>query len=158
MKQFDLKKLNMQFRYSSCEEVLHWVVSTFYPDVAMTTSFQSSGMVLINFLRKIRPDFPLYFIDTGYHFPETLEFRDRLIQEWNLNVFSISTEKEKYILKPNQSDFAKEHIDTCCQINKVEPLNQLKKRLNASAWLSALRRDQNPSRVDLNMFMMDKAG
>ena len=103
-------------------------------------------------------DFPIYFIDTGYHFPETLEFRDRLIQEWNLNVITVSTEEEKYILNPDQKNIAKEHIDTCCQINKVEPLNQLKKRLNASAWISALRRDQNPSRADLNMFMMDKAG
>ena len=158
MKQFDLKKLNLQFRYASCEEVLQWVISNLYPDVAMTTSFQSSGMVLISFLRKIQPDFPIYFVDTGYHFPETLEFRDRLIQEWNLNVLSISAEKEKYLLKQDQSDFSVEHINTCCQINKVEPLNQLKKRLNVSAWLSALRRDQNPSRADLNMFMMDKTG
>ena len=158
MKQFDLKKLNMQFRYASCEEVLQWVISNLYPDVAMTTSFQSSGMVLISFLRKIQPDFPVYFIDTGYHFPETLEFRDRLIQEWKINVITIKADEEKYILKQDQGDFAKEHLDTCCQLNKVEPLNQLKKRLCVSAWISALRRDQNSSRADLNMFMMDKAG
>jgi phosphoadenosine phosphosulfate reductase len=73
-------------------------------------------------------------------------------------VITILTEEEKYILKPDQKNIAKEHIDTCCQINKVEPLNRLKKKLNASAWISALRRDQNSSRADLNMFMMDKAG
>lgn len=158
MKSFDLKALNMRFRYASCDEVLQWIISNLYPDVAMTTSFQSSGIVLISYLRRIQPDFPIYFIDTGYHFPETLEFKDRLIQEWNLNVITISAEEEKYVLKHEAGTLSKEKLDTCCHLNKVEPLNRLKKRLRVSAWLSALRRDQDPSRADLNMFMMDKAG
>lgn len=158
MKEFDLSKLNMQFRYASCDDVLKWVITNLYPDVAMTTSFQASGMVLISFLREVQPDFPIYFIDTGYHFPETLEFRDRLMQEWGLNILTIQPEEEKFELKHTSGDPIKADLDVCCQTNKVEPLNSLKRKLRVSAWLSAVRRDQSPSRANFNMFMLDKAG
>lgn len=158
MKTFDLSLLNMQFRYASCEKVLEWVMSNLYPDVAMTTSFQASGIVLINFMRKIRKDFPVYFIDTGYHFPETLEFRDRLIQEWDLNVITVTPEDERYKLDMDAVNLLKEALDSCCQANKVEPLNKLKKKLEVSAWISAVRRDQSRNRAKFDMFMVDKAG
>jgi phosphoadenosine phosphosulfate reductase len=158
MHNFDPEKLNLQFRYASCDEVLKWVISNLYPDVAMTTSFQASGMVLINFLREIQPNFPIYFIDTGYHFPETLGFRDRLVQEWNLNVITVQPEKEKYELKVDSGDPIQQELDSCCHLNKVEPLNLLKRKLRVSAWISAVRRDQSSSRANFNMFMLDKAG
>ncbi len=158
MNKFDLSHLNMQFRYAECEKVLEWVIANLYPDVAMTTSFQASGIVLISFVRKIRKDFPVYFIDTGYHFPETLEFRDRLIQEWELNVITVKPEDDQYKLELETGDPLKAALDTCCQLNKVEPLNNLKKKLDVSAWISAVRRDQSPNRAKFNMFMLDKTG
>jgi len=158
MTEYDLSQLNMQFRYSTSEKVLDWVMDNLYPDVAMTTSFQASGIVLIDFIRKIEKNFPIYFIDTGYHFPETLEFRDRLIREWELNVITIKAEEDPYKLETEEGDFLKEVLDNCCQQNKVEPLNSLKKKLDVSAWISAVRRDQSPNRANFDMFMLDKAG
>jgi phosphoadenosine phosphosulfate reductase len=158
MKKFDLPQLNLQFRYAACEDILDWTIANIYPDMAMTTSFQASGIVLISFVKKIQPDFPIYFIDTGYHFPETLEFRDRLVREWELNVITVYPDKEKHVFRLESGDPVKGELDICCQANKVEPLNRLKKRLRVSAWISAVRRDQSPDRAGLNMFMRDKAG
>jgi phosphoadenosine phosphosulfate reductase len=159
MKEYDLKKLNMQFRYARCEDILSWIIENIYPDAAMTSSFQASGVVLIDMIREIQSNFPIYFIDTGYHFPETLEFRDRLIHEWNLNVRTIkSCQKDNNPKEENEEPLYKKDPDLCCRLNKVEPLKRLKKELNVSAWLSAVRRDQNSNRFSFDMFMHDKKG
>lgn len=149
----------MQFRYTRCEDILNWVIENIYPDAAMTSSFQASGVVLIDMIRDIQPDFPIYFIDTGYHFPETLEFRDRLIHEWNLNVRTIKPQQKKNNPRgENKEPHYKKDPDLCCLVNKVKPLQRLKEELNISAWLSAVRRDQNSNRLSFDMFMYDKKG
>jgi phosphoadenosine phosphosulfate reductase len=155
MKKYDFQKLNMQFRYAKGEDILSWVIENIYPDAAMTSSFQASGVVLIDMIREIQPDFPIFFIDTGYHFPETLEFRDRLVHEWNLNVQTIKPQKRK---SDSREPLYKRDPDSCCRLNKVEPLKKLKRRLNVSAWLSGVRRDQNSNRLSFDMFMHDKKG
>ncbi|MBD3414949.1 MAG: phosphoadenylyl-sulfate reductase [Candidatus Aminicenantes bacterium] len=159
MKGYDLTKLNMQFRHARCEDVISWVMEKIYPDAAMISSFQASGVVLLDLVRDIQPDLPVFFIDTGYHFPETLEFRDRLIHEWKLNVVTIGPEtKKKGTSKENKEPLYKKDPDLCCRTHKVEPLKRLKKRSQITAWLSALRRDQNSNRESMNMFMHDQKG
>jgi phosphoadenosine phosphosulfate reductase len=159
MRKDDLAKLNMQFRYSRCEDILNWIIENKFPDMAMTSSFQASGVVLIDIMRGIVPDFPIYFIDTGYHFPETLEFRDRLIHEWDLNVITVKPDpREKSLREAKKEPLYKRDPDRCCLVNKVEPLNRLKKRLNVTAWMAAVRRDQNSNREGFSMFMYDRQG
>jgi phosphoadenosine phosphosulfate reductase len=55
----------------------------------MTSSFQASGIVLIHMLRKISFDFPIFFIDTGYHFPETVAFKDKIAGLFELDVRNV---------------------------------------------------------------------
>src|SRR5260370_39092996 len=52
--------------------------------VCLTSSFQAEDMVVAHLLRKRMPDFPVLFLDTGYHFPQTYEYRDRMTREWSL--------------------------------------------------------------------------
>lgn len=159
MEEYDPEKLNMQFRHARAEEVLNWTVEKIYPDAAMTSSFQASGLVLIHMIRTIQVDFPIYFIDTGYHFPETLEFKDRLIHEWDLNVITIKPPPlRRNSWAGNGEPLYKKDPDLCCRLNKVDPLKKIKKKLNISAWLSAVRRDQNSNRAFFNMFMYDREG
>jgi len=159
MEKYNIAKLNMQFRYARCGDVLNWIMENIYPDAAMTSSFQVSGLVLIDMIKTIQPEFPIYFIDTGYHFPETLEFRDRLIHEWGLNVKTIKPHhKEKNIQEQSKEPLYKKDPDLCCRLNKVEPLRKIKRKLKISAWLSAVRRDQNTNRSSFDMFMNDKKG
>src|ERR1700689_5310063 len=88
----------------------------------MTCSFQAEDMIVLDLLRKRIPSIPVLFLDTGYHFSATYEYRDRMVKEWSLNLVNVvptktveQQESEFGIL--NRSDPAK-----CCQLRKVEPL------------------------------------
>ncbi len=152
----NLAYLNKKFKNSNTEEILEWIFENQFPDFAMTSSFQVSGVVLIYLIKKMKIDFPVYFIDTGYHFPETLEFKNRLEKEWNLNVIIIRSKISK---KEQEKEYGKflynRNPDLCCLINKVEPLRELKRKLGVNAWISAIRRDQSQSRSDYKVFMKD---
>src|SRR5260370_26162779 len=57
--------------------------------VCLTSSFQAEDMVVAHFLRKRVPDLPVLFLDTGYHFPQTYEYRDRMTRQWSLNLVNV---------------------------------------------------------------------
>src|SRR6266404_1430418 len=56
--------------------------------VCITCSFQAEDMVVLHLLRKLLPDVAVVFLETGYHFPETCEYRDRMTKLWNLNLIN----------------------------------------------------------------------
>ncbi|MCX6565599.1 MAG: phosphoadenylyl-sulfate reductase [Candidatus Aminicenantes bacterium] len=155
----EIQKLNEQFAAAEPEEILGWAVRSFPYQTAMTSSFQASGIVLIHMLRKITLDFPIFFIDTGYHFPETLEFKTRLIREWKLNVLTIVPEMGKSEqLRLHGPHLFERDPDLCCLINKVDPLLTLQRELGLKGWISALRRDQAETRRNLRPVMKDEYG
>lgn len=155
----EIQKLNEQFAAAEPEEILGWAVRTLPYQTALTSSFQASGVVLIHMLRKITLDFPIFFIDTGYHFPETLEFKARLIREWKLNVHTIipkiSKAEQYHIHGPRLFE---RDPDLCCRLNKVDPLLALQRELGLKGWISALRRDQAETRRNLRLVMKDENG
>src|SRR6201993_5494655 len=55
----------------------------------LTSSFQAEDMVVAHLLRKRLPDIPVLFLDTGYHFPQTYEYRDRMTRQWSLNLVNV---------------------------------------------------------------------
>lgn len=127
--------------------ILRWAGTTI-DRLAIATSFQSSGLVLLHMLRDIRHDLPLLFLNTGFHFPETLEFRNKIVELWDLNLVDLrgkhgSVEGQTAIHGP---ELYKRDPGLCCQINKVEPLQ--KALQNYDGWISGLRRDQSPLRAD----------
>lgn len=127
--------------------VLEWAASTI-DRLAVATSFQASGLVILHLLRDLRPDLPVLFLNTGFHFPETLAFRDRLIEEWDLKLVEL-TGAHKTVAEQNRihgPELFKTDPDRCCFINKVEPLQQALEEYDG--WISGLRRDQSPLRAD----------
>jgi phosphoadenosine phosphosulfate reductase len=115
---------------------------------AVATSFQLSGMAILHMLRLTAPNVPVLFLDTGFHFPQTIEFRDRIAREWDINLVNLtgahrSAERQAEIYGPA---LYRSRADLCCHINKVEPLqNALAHR---DAWVSGVRRDQSAIRSD----------
>lgn len=126
--------------------VLKWAATEF-DRLAVATSFQGSGLVILHLLREVRPDVPIFFLDTGFHFDETLAFRDRIASEWGLVVTTLQGRH------PSAEDQAKEYgpelyrrdPNLCCHINKVEPLQRALE--DHDAWISGIRRDQSPLRT-----------
>ncbi len=129
------------------ETVLRWAAESL-DRLAVATSFQSSGLVILHHLREIKPDLPVLFLDTGFHFKETLEFRDRIAQMWDLKVVTLrgqhgSAEKQAEIYG---AELYRRSPDTCCAINKVKPLQAALEEYDG--WISGLRRDQSPLRSE----------
>ncbi len=113
----------------------------------LTCSFQAEDMIVLDILRKVRPGIPVLFLDTGYHFKETYEYRDRMTREWSLNLVNLQPE---LTVAHQESQFGKlytTHPDQCCKMRKVEPL--LRALADYEIWFTGLRREQSPTRANL---------
>jgi phosphoadenosine phosphosulfate reductase len=113
----------------------------------LTCSLQAEDMVVLDMLRKLRPAIPVLFLDTGYHFQETYEYRDRMARQWGLNLVNLQPELP---VAEQESKFGKlygTHPDQCCKMRKVEPL--LRALADYEIWFTGLRREQSPTRANL---------
>ena len=108
----------------------------------VTSSFQAECVVLMHMLQRVIPDVPVLFIDTVHHFPETLAYRDRLVNEWKLNLRVIRAPEPQPGLWTSSTE-------RCCAAHKVAPLFDA--LAGYDTWFTALRRDQSPSRARLEM-------
>src|SRR5258708_30335010 len=92
MKNYDYEKLNQAFEGKPAEDVIRWAVDEFTPDLAMSTSFGAESAVLLHLVTQIHPRIPVLFTNTGFHFKETLEHRDKLVRRLNLNLRELKPE------------------------------------------------------------------
>ncbi|HYO61255.1 MAG TPA: phosphoadenylyl-sulfate reductase [Actinomycetota bacterium] len=129
------------------QDVLSWAFSTI-GNVAVATSFQSSGLVILHMTRGLGLRAPVLFIDTGFHFGETIDFRRRIADEWDLDVVDVrgehrSAEGQAALYGP---ELYRRDPEKCCFINKVEPLQAALEGYDG--WISGIRRDQSPLRAE----------
>jgi phosphoadenosine phosphosulfate reductase len=113
----------------------------------VTSSFQAEDMVLVHLIREQQPDIPVLFLDTGYHFRETYEYRDRMAEAWNLNLVNLLP---KQTVAEQEAQFGILHQsapDRCCGFRKVEPLFGAVAEYDV--WFTGLRREQSPTRANL---------
>ncbi|MDE1880755.1 MAG: phosphoadenylyl-sulfate reductase [Euryarchaeota archaeon] len=141
----EARRLSTELEGKPLPEILEWAVGRFGDRLAIGSSFGKEGLVVLDHLRRIRRDVPVLFLETGYHFPETLAFRDRLIKEWGLNVADLRAAQsvEEQDAEYGKDLFARDP-DTCCLNRKVAPLRRA--LLGYQAWLTGIRRDQHDGR------------
>jgi len=113
----------------------------------LTCSFQAEDVVVLDMLRKARPDIPVLFLDTGYHFAETYEYRDRMTRQWGLHLVNLEAELSRTDQEDAHGKLYQAHPDQCCKIRKVEPL--LRALADYDIWFTGLRREQSPTRANL---------
>ena len=118
-------------------------------DVLVTSSFGSTSVILLHMLSKARPGFPIHFIDTGYHFEETLAYRKLLEEQFNLRIIDVKAEERKHRFTRDNETW-RYNQDLCCFINKVSPVDELKAR--HKVWISGLLRFQNANRQKMQIF------
>jgi phosphoadenosine phosphosulfate reductase len=115
--------------------------------VCLTSSFQAEDVAVLHLLRQRIPDVPVLFLDTGYHFPQTYEYRDRLAKEWSLRLVNVLP---KQTVPEQESAFGilyQSDPTRCCQLRKVEPLLGALEPFDV--WFTGLRREQSPTRKNL---------
>lgn len=118
-------------------------------DVMLTSSFAATSAFLLKLFSEVNEEQKVYFIDTGYHFEETLIYKDYMTKLYNLNVVEVKAEDWKHDFTQKDRTWEKDP-DYCCQINKVEPLEEIKK--NFKVWVSGLMKWQSDHRSSLNVF------
>jgi phosphoadenosine phosphosulfate reductase len=134
-------------------EILKWADTALEGRMVVATSMQDA--VLIDLAVKVRADIDVVFLDTGYHFPETIGMRDAVRAAYPARVLTITP-----ALSVAQQDaaygpelFARDP-DRCCQLRKVQPLNAMLGLYDG--WVSGLRRSESPTRADAQPVEWDR--
>ena len=145
-----LVELNKKYRslnvHDRIEELYHdFEVS----DIMLTSSFAATSAMLLKFFSDVNKDQLIYFIDTGYHFKETLIYKDYLTKLYDLNVLDVTAEEWKHTFTTEDKTWTKDP-DLCCSINKVQPLESIKEKY--TVWVSGLMRWQSDNRSSLDIF------
>ncbi|NGP88631.1 phosphoadenylyl-sulfate reductase [Fodinibius halophilus] len=119
-----------------------------FGDVLVTSSFGTTSAVLLHIVSRVRPNCPIYFIDTGYHFKETIRYKKRLSRLLGLNVVDLRPDPADHSMT-DKNQLWSQDPDQCCHINKVEPLSRVKEKYKV--WMSGLIGFQNRNRSDLEI-------
>ena len=148
----EIKSLNAKYKPLTTRQRIVKLYEDFDVDeVMLTSSFAATSALLLKLFSDINKEQKIFFIDTGFHFEETLDYKKQLTELYNLNVSSISalTEEHQFTIKDETWN---KNPDFCCYVNKVKPLDIIKE--NFSVWVSGLMEWQSDHRSTLNIFEM----
>lgn len=151
----NLKVKSVGMESAQPEAVLRWAVEEFGDDVALATGFGAEGCVLVAMLAAISPGTRIFYLDTDLLFPETYALRDQLAARYGVQferrATSLSLEDQA---REYGKELWKQDPDLCCRLRKVEPLKEMLRGLRA--WVTAIRRDQSPSRSEVRVIEWDE--
>jgi phosphoadenosine phosphosulfate reductase len=153
----DIPDLNDRLERLHPAEILEWAWATFAPHIAASSSFQTQSLPLLHLISQVCPDMPIIFLDTGFHFPETLQFRDELQARLRLNIVVVraAVEKSQLLARYGEGLYRRDP-DLCCYINKVEPMQRA--TVDLQAWISGVRHDQTEHRNNLRILEPETDG
>ena len=134
-------------------EVIRWAAATFGDRICLTSSM--SDAALIHLVSKVKPGIDVLFVDTGYHFAETVGTRDAVEAVYPVNVINVTptrtVEEQEAALGPRLNG---RNPDLCCHLRKVEPLGKALE--GYMAWFSGIRREETASRRDRRVVEWDR--
>jgi phosphoadenosine phosphosulfate reductase len=142
----ELQRKSAEFETATPREILRWAVQRFAPKFTMATAFGPEGMVIIHLLAEFAPETPIFNLDTGYQFPETLQLRERVKERYGIAVEFKRAELpvEEYEAL-NGGPLYTHKPDQCCRDRKIKVLEAAARGWHA--WASGIRRDQSPDRA-----------
>ena len=142
----EIKRLNATFETAHPTEIIRWAVDTFRPDVALTSSFGADSAAIIHMALQADPRISIRTVDTGFLFPETLQFTDALRQRWNLNLTVFRTAlPDAEIVRLTRAHLTKPIDDRfCCGEYKREATERALAGLRC--WIAGLMRVESDTR------------
>ena len=140
--------------HASAQDLLRWTEENFGGNYVVASNMQDA--VLVEMAAKVRPGVDVLFLDTGYHFAETIGTRDAVEQVYGVNVVNVRPE----LTVPQQDalhgkDLFARDPGACCGMRKVEPLSRALS--GYSAWVTGIRRVEAPTRANAPLISWDKA-
>jgi phosphoadenosine phosphosulfate reductase len=121
----------------------------FSGEPCVTCSFQAEDMAVLHLVREHRPDVPVVFLETGYHFADVYKYRDEMTARYGLNLVNVMPQET---VEQQEAKFGKLYQtspDQCCKLRKVGPLFAALE--NHDIWFTGLRRVQSPTRANLQI-------
>jgi phosphoadenosine phosphosulfate reductase len=143
----DLDERNREFESASASTIIRWAVDTFHPHLCLSASMTDA--VLIDLAVNVEPSIEVVFIDTGYHFPETLETVESVRRKYGLNLRIMTVahhDEELWKIDP----------ENCCSAVKVGQLDRA--LAGKDAWMSGLRRAEANTRATAPIVVRDLRG
>ena len=146
LSQADLIELNRTFEDRTPQELLQWAVTTFGTRVGALSSMQKSGNTICHMIQSLSLSLDVLFVDTGVLFPETLETRDRLMNEYNLRFRTLAPEKTmaEQTAELGVLYLSPEGQKQCCELRKSAPLDAVAHEYDAL--IGSLRRSDGGAR------------
>ncbi|MBS0000549.1 MAG: phosphoadenylyl-sulfate reductase [Cyclobacteriaceae bacterium] len=144
----DLEFLNKKYRTMTPEERIREVYYEF-DRILLSSSFGTTAVFQLHLFYKQQIIQPVHFIDTTFHFEETLAYRNQLQQLFDLEIIDIKPDTEWNKIT-HEAELWKIDPDHCCSINKVKPFEKIKEGYDL--WISGLMRWQSSHREQLNIF------
>jgi phosphoadenosine phosphosulfate reductase len=155
----EVRELDRAFNELPTEKVLAWAWERYRTRAAIGTSFQGAGLVMIHLAKQNGLPLPVFTLDTGLLFPETVALKQRLEDFFGFKIESLepdlTVEEQAHI---NGPELWKNNPDLCCTIRKVLPLRD--KLCDLDCWLTGVRREQSDSRAGigiLELYVFDAA-
>jgi phosphoadenosine phosphosulfate reductase len=143
----DLAELSREFERLPATKIIQWAVDNFAPHLSLTASMTDG--VLIDLAHKVYPAIEVVFIDTGYHFPETLETVEEVRRRYGLNLKIMTVARQ-------DEELWKVDPENCCSAVKVGQLDRA--LLGNAAWMSGLRRSEADTRIKAPLVARDLRG
>jgi phosphoadenosine phosphosulfate reductase len=145
----ELKARARQLEGKPPEEILAFAFAT-WDKVAISTAFGPEGCALIHMATRLKPDVPVFTVDTGFLFPESIALKQKFVEKYGikLTVFEGATSLAEQDAKHGPRLYERD-TDTCCALRKVEPTRRA--LVGLDAWIAGLRRDQGKTRSDVDV-------
>lgn len=156
--EIDLAVANRQLQDLSAGERIRWAIETFGRNAVLLSSMQSSASVLMHLFYAMELDNEILFVDTGYHFRETLELRDEFMRRYKLNIITLypeltpeqqekKFERKLYLFADGQKE--------CCHLRKTVPFLNHVTKFGRKLAMVGLRRSEGGRRTRLNPLLPD---
>ena len=139
---------------AGADDLLRWTDEHFGGDYVVASNMQDAA--LVSMAAKVRPGVDVLFLDTGYHFVETIGTRDAVEAVYDVNIVNVTAENS--VAKQDQlfgKDLFAREPNECCRMRKVEPLGRALQ--GYSAWVTGIRRVEAPTRANAPLISWDKA-
>ena len=144
----EVRALNERFETSTPQEIVRWALEdSGIERIALASAFQAEGTCVMHMAASIRPDVEVLFLETGFHFAETLAFKEQFAERLGITVTDLVGSHTVERQTAEFGDRLYERDPTlCCEINKVRPMFEALQKLDA--WVTAFRRDSSPTRAN----------
>jgi phosphoadenosine phosphosulfate reductase len=153
----ELKTLSDGFEAKQPWEVVEFALQRYAPRIVLACSFGAEDVALLDMIHRIDPAAPLFYLDTDFLFPETIEVKDRLVARYGLKPEQLIQVKSRLTPEQQAIEYGpalwSRDPDRCCGLRKIEPLARV--LANYTAWITGIRRDQASTRANAGLIEWD---